>query len=119
MRQEFTKPTMRQAWERSGERCEGLLSSGERCGAVLTRGKYHFDHIIPAALGGNNDLCNCAVLCIPCHKDKTERRDVPIIAKAKRVSDRHLGIRKKSQFPGSRDSKWKKKLDGSVIARSS
>ena len=27
------------------------------------------------------------------------------------------GIRKKSKFPGSRDSRFKKKIDGSVVER--
>ena len=38
-------------------------------------------------------LGNCVVLCIACHRDKTTKRDVPAIAKAKRVSDKHLGIK--------------------------
>jgi 5-methylcytosine-specific restriction protein A len=40
-----------------------------------------------------------------------------MIAKAKRVVDKHRGIRKMSRFPGSRDSKFKKKMDGSVVLR--
>jgi hypothetical protein len=55
---------------------------------------HHFDHVIPDGIGGKNDLQNCAVLCVPCHGDKTARLDIPIIAKAKRVSDKHEGHRR-------------------------
>jgi hypothetical protein len=118
MRHEFTKPTMREALERAEGLCEGVLSSGHRCNAGLTIGKYHFDHVIPDAIGGDNSLANCAVLCLPCHLEKTTKRDIPIIAKSKRISDKHRGIRKPSRFPGSRDSRWKKKMNGEVVSRS-
>lgn len=117
MRREFTKRTMREALNRSGGFCEGLLPSGERCNANLWQKPRHFDHIIPDAIGGPNDVANCAVLCVPCHDAKTRKIDVPIIAKSKRVRDKHLGIRKRSRFPASRDSKWKKRMDGSVVLR--
>lgn len=117
MRQEFKKQTMREAWARCEKRCEGLLPSGERCSTNLEHKPYHFDHVIPDAIGGDNSLQNCAVLCLPCHLEKTTKRDIPIIAKSKRVSDKHRGIRKPSRFPGSRDSKFKKKMDGSVVLR--
>jgi hypothetical protein len=68
-------------------------------------------------LGGDTSLTNCAVLCLPCHGVKTQKIDVPMIAKAKRVADKHLGIRKPSRFPGSRDSRWKKKMNGEVVPR--
>jgi 5-methylcytosine-specific restriction protein A len=92
-RQEFTRKTMRQALERAAGRCEGLLPSGERCPCMLTKAKYHFDHNIPAELGGDNSIENCRVLCVPCHAEKTAKRDIPLIARAKRVSDRHNGIK--------------------------
>lgn len=92
MRTEFTKRTMREAWTRCGKRCEGLLSSGERCNADLEHKPKHFDHVIPDAIGGPNDLQNCQVLCVPCHKDKTAKIDVPVIAKTKRVADKYQGI---------------------------
>lgn len=116
-RTEFSKKTMGQAYERSEGLCEGLLASGERCCFPVDR-KKHFDHVIPDALGGDNSLTNCAVLCLPCHGKKTQKIDVPMIAKAKRVSDKHNGIRKRSRFPGSRDSQFKKRMDGSVVRRS-
>lgn len=92
MRTEFTKQTMRLAWARCGKRCEGLRPNGERCDANLEHKPKHFDHAIPDAIGGTNDLSNCQVLCVPCHKDKTAKRDVPVIAKAKRNYDNYNGI---------------------------
>lgn len=117
MRTEFTKSTMREALTRSKGLCEGLLADGTRCNVNLWQKARHFDHIIPDAIGGDNSLTNCAVLCVPCHLEKTAKRDIPIIAKSKRVSDRHNGIRKKSRFPGSKDSRFKKRMDGTVVLR--
>lgn len=51
------------------------------CGATLTDVEY--DHVIPLALGGGNDLKNWAAVCPPCHRTKT-RIDLKRIAKAKR-----------------------------------
>lgn len=116
-RKEFTRQTRRDAWARCGKRCEGILQSGERCDAVLTVGKYEFDHVIPDEIGGSAELSNCQVLCLVCHGVKTGKIDIPMITRAKRVSDRHLGIRKRSTFPCSRDSKWKKTINGKVVRR--
>jgi 5-methylcytosine-specific restriction protein A len=116
-RTEFNTKTKREAYARSEGLCEGLLSTGERCNANLKHKPHHYDHIIPDAIGGDNSLQNCAVLCVPCHDDKTFKKDIPIIAKSKRISDKHRGIRKPSRFPGSRDSRWKKRMDGSVVLR--
>lgn len=109
MRTEFSKKVKQDAYRRAAGKCEA-------CGAVLGVGGFHFDHIIPDQLGGEPTLENCQCVCKVCHKDKT-REDVGRIAKAKRQECKHLGIRKRSRFPGSRDSRWKKKLDGSVVER--
>lgn len=95
MRLEFSKKTMREARERAEGLCEGLLANGERCNANLKHKPCHFDHIIPAAIGGDNSLQNCAFLCLPCHLEKTTKRDIPVIAKAKRISDKHNGIERR------------------------
>jgi len=119
MRLEFTKQTMREALKRADGLCEGLIASGDRCNGALTIGKYHFDHVIPAAIGGDNSLTNCAVLCLPCHLEKTTKRDIPIIAKSKRVSDLHLGIKlkKRRPMPGSKASGLKKRMNGTIERR--
>ncbi len=95
MRREFSKQVKRDAFLRADGKCED-------CGARLTVGKFHYDHDTPDALGGSNLLDNCRVLCVGCHGSKTTQVDVRRIAKAKRVYDKHNGIRKQSRFPERR-----------------
>jgi hypothetical protein len=47
--------------------------------------------------------------------------DVPKIAKVKRIHQAHVGAKllSKSPLPGGKRSKWKKKMDGSVVLRDS
>ena len=93
MRLEFTKATKLAAFQRSGGRCE--------CGCglkVLGTPEYH--HRIPAALGGSNDLDNCEVWDPKHHKQQTAEKDVPQIAKSKRIAEKRMGLRSKS--PGFR-----------------
>jgi hypothetical protein len=85
-RREFSKQIKRDAFLRAKGKCEA-----ESCGARLTLGKFHYDHVIPDGLGGEPTLDNCAVLCTACHGEKTRKRDVPAIAKAKRIEDRQRG----------------------------
>lgn len=111
-RREFSKQVKRDAFLRANGKCEG-----DGCGARLTLGKFHYDHVIADGLGGEPTLDNCAVLCTPCHGEKTRKHDVPAIAKAKRIEDRQRGIKKPSTFACSRSSKFKRKIDGSVVLR--
>jgi 5-methylcytosine-specific restriction enzyme A len=115
-RAEFSAKTKALAFQRAAGFCEGIVK-GERCGARLTVGKFAYDHVIADGLSHDNSLENCACLCLPCHADKTPG-DVRVIAKAKRLERRHVqGIKKKSSMPGSRDSRFKKKLNGQVVLR--
>lgn len=86
MRREFSKQVKREALRRSAGKCEG-----ENCGALFGV-KFHFDHDIADGLGGEPTLENCKVLCHACHDEKTRKHDVPLIAKVKRISDKHNGI---------------------------
>jgi 5-methylcytosine-specific restriction protein A len=109
VRLEFKKPVMREALTRSGGLCEGILSCGNRCNVNLWQKPRHFDHVIPDAIGGKNDLANCQVLCLECHKAKTTKIDIPIIAKAKRISDKHNGIKKPRTM-----TRWRR-FDGTPV----
>lgn len=110
MRTEFTAKVKAAAAMRANGHCE-------ECSRRLMTGDFHYDHVIPDALGGEATLENCAVLCRSCHGSKTTKSDVPRIAKANRNFRKARGIRKPSKFACARGSKWKKKLDGSVVAR--
>lgn len=112
MRQEFSAKTKLARWQHAKGHCEC-------CGRKLYTGDiaYDFDHDTPDGLGGDISFANCRVLCRGCHRSKT-RQDVRTIAKAKRVERAHLGIKKPSRFACSRNSKFKKKLDGTVVLRS-
>jgi 5-methylcytosine-specific restriction protein A len=110
MRHEFSAKVKAQAALRANGHCEG-------CTRKLLAGDYHYDHNTPDAMGGDATLENCKVLCRSCHSIKTTKTDVPQIAKAKRRERKRFGIRKRSTFACSRDSAFKKKIDGSVVRR--
>lgn len=110
-RQEFTKKTKLAAFARAGGRCEC------GCGKKLMPGDVEYDHITAAALGGDNSLENCRVLSRACHRAKTNG-DVAAIAKSNRNRAKHIGAHKsKHPMRCGRHSKFKKKLDGTVVLR--
>jgi 5-methylcytosine-specific restriction protein A len=97
------------------ERAGGKCAKCERPIAGSVRPAY--DHIVPLIAGGGNRESNLQLLCVsPCHAEKT-RADVAEKSMVARKRMKHLGIRKPSRFPGSRDSRWKKRMDGSVVRR--
>ena len=120
-RKEFTKSTKRAALKRANSQCEAVgvmygLEPDTRCGKSLAHG-VEFDHIILAANGGDASLENCAAVCIPCHRYKTAKHDTPMAAKTVRLFDKNSGIRRQATMPGSRNSRWKRRMDGTVERR--
>lgn len=110
-RRNFPRAVKIAAFERAGGRCE-------KCSAKLMVGGYHYDHVLPDGLGGMPCLDNCAVLCKACHKAKSANHDVPTMAKADRQKASHLGAKQsRNPMPGSRSSKWKRRMDGTVVRR--
>jgi 5-methylcytosine-specific restriction enzyme A len=101
-RQEFSAKIKVAAFERAKGHCQ-------ECTRKLSPGDIHYDHIIPCASGGDASLNNCAVLCRSCHAWKTTDRDIPAIAKGKRVRLRHIGARRMGSFRG-----WRK-MNGQVV----
>lgn len=87
-RKEFTAKTKLLAFERCGGFCE-------KCKGSFNGKKPEYDHILPDALGGDNSLVNCQVLCKVCHTAKTTKQDVPAISKTKRLSLSVKGIKQK------------------------
>lgn len=99
------------------ERQEGICACG--CGQKLGMAAepIEFDHEKALINGGTNDEQNLRALRRPCHAFKT-KADVAEKAKVDRVRKKHLNlVEKKSQFPGSKRSKWKRKVSGEVVRR--
>lgn len=109
-RREFPDKVKAEAFLRAKDKCE-------RCDASIKYKPVHYDHDIPDNLGGEPVLSNCSVLCVPCHKEKTKTQDLPRITKGRRIRKREMGIKKPSSFACSRQSKWKKRVDGTVVLR--
>jgi 5-methylcytosine-specific restriction protein A len=110
MRKEFSDRTRALAFQRSNGRCA-------ECCMRLQPGRIAFDHINPDGLTGLPTVDNCNVLCTACHREKTGG-DVGRIAKAKRQHARDIGAHKsRNPLPGGKLSKWKRKLDGTVVLR--
>lgn len=119
---EFSRATKRDALKRSGQLCEAVgpmygLEEGRRCNANLGYG-VQFDHVIEHELGGDASLENCAAICPACHKVKTAK-GIKAIRKADRMRDKNNGTwkRKGAAMPGSRASRWKRKIGGGVVER--
>jgi 5-methylcytosine-specific restriction protein A len=112
-REEFPRKVKDAAHARADGKCEN-----KACGAPLTVGKFHFDHILPCALGGKPTLANCAVICEACHKEKTAREDVPRIRKADRQRARHIGAVKpqgRLRGPGFAKSEKTPRIEKSAL----
>lgn len=96
----------------------------EGCGGVLKLKGYEIDHRIAEALVVDKSKPLTAedgqLLGPCCHRGVNGKtaRDVKIIAKSKR-SERKIrfGIKKASRMAGSRDSRFKKRMDGTVELR--
>lgn len=74
--------------------------------------KWDVSHDRPLALLGEDGGDNLKVAHQSCHRVHTATEDAPRIAKAKRQARKHIGIRKPSRMPGSRNSRWKAKIGG-------
>lgn len=90
------------------------------CGRKIGNGgvNWHCDHISALVLGGENRESNLRPICEWCHYRKT-KTDIAEKAVTYRKRKASLGLkRSKNPMPGSRSSRWKKKMDGTVILRS-
>jgi hypothetical protein len=68
-------------------------------------------------IGGKDELDNYWPCHETCRREK-DKIDIKMIAKTKRIKKRNLGIKtSKSTMAGSRNSKFKKKMDGTVVLR--
>lgn len=80
-----------------------------------TREPWELEHIIPIAMGGDDDESNCAPAHKSCHAGKTTA-DRAQIAKTERVRAKHTGAKAmpRNPLPGSRNSPWKRTMSGWV-----
>lgn len=79
--------------------------------------KWELDHRIALANGGEHRETNLAPALAQAHRAKTAQ-DVAQKAKDDRVRKKHLSIHQpKSVIPGSKRSRFKKKLNGEVVPR--
>ena len=85
-RREFPKSIKLKRFDYAQGRCE-------ECFQRIV-GTAQYDHAVPDALGGSNDFENCRCMCVRCHRMKTDKTDVPRIAKAVRIVEKRAGLRK-------------------------
>jgi hypothetical protein len=103
-------------------RADIFLARGGMCHLcslkVVPGEDWDVSHDIPLEAGGKDDETNWFVAHRKCHRVHTSTVDMPLIAKVKRVHQRHIGAKQsKSPLPGGRNSKWKKRMDGTVVKR--
>jgi len=97
-------------WEREKGRC--MI-----CNEKLLVGGFIYEHVIALELSGTDTDDNIRLTCKPCAKEKT-KKDHQMTAKAKRTKQTHLGLKEsRSPLPYGKTSKWKRKLDGTVVPR--
>jgi 5-methylcytosine-specific restriction endonuclease McrA len=104
------------------QRAKLFFEHGGRCYKceMPIRGVWHDEHEIALENGGTNAWSNRRVICDSCHKTKTAA-DHGKAAKGRAqvvamVVPRQYR-RKGPAIPGSRDSPWKRKLNGQIVRR--
>lgn len=84
---------------------------------ILPGDDWDLDHVVALVNGGEHRESNLAPALRIEHRKKTAE-DVALKAKDRRVRQKHLGIKQtKAVIPGSKASKWKRKLDGTTVRR--
>lgn len=97
-------------WEREQGKC--MI-----CSVKLFTGGFIFEHVRALELGGTDNDDNIRLTCKGCAGEKT-KQDHSMAAKAKRVKASSLGLKQsKSPLPCGKKSRWKKKMDGTVVLR--
>ena len=95
-------------------RYDGVCYLSDR--KITASDKWEAEHIIAIINGGQNRESNLAPALVVPHKVKSAA-DMKQKSKNYRVRAKHTGIKKPSRFPGSRDSKFKKRMNGNVVLR--
>lgn len=113
--------TKRRRWSAT-QRVALFLKHGgtcHMCGGRIDAGQaWEVSHEVPLELGGADDDENAKPAHYKCHRNHTATVDIPNIAKAKRRQARDLGAKRSSNpLPGGKRSKWKRRMDGTVVLR--
>jgi 5-methylcytosine-specific restriction protein A len=89
------------------------------CGLRIHVGEpWDVEHVNPLWLSSDDSEENMRPAHKACHRAKTSA-EAPLKAKSDRVRAKHLGIKPKSRFPCSKESPFRKKLNGEVVRRGS
>lgn len=104
---------------RERERClEGNKRLCCLCGAPIQPSEgFDIHHVIELACGGEDTPENRKPCHRKCHRDYTAKVSAPRAAKTRRQHQKNLGYRKEATMPGSRNSRFKKRMDGTVVLR--
>lgn len=88
------------------------------CGTAIRVGMaWDCDHVVALVNGGKHVESNLKPILKEHHFDKS-RDDVAEKARSYKKRKKHYGLKKtKHPMAGSRLSKWKRKLDGTVVKR--
>ena len=117
-RTEFPLAVKKAAFARACKRDGMPKCEAPGCGRIIRAGHLRYEHIHPDGLGGEPTLENCGVWCDVCADRKTFTEDNPRMQKADRVLKATFGLKRKSRpMPGSRASKFKRKMNGTVERR--
>jgi hypothetical protein len=144
-RDQFTAALILDKIDRAGK---PIVSREEAAGMTaaeiieLFRKRIRDDHIAPVSVSKNNHVSNRQLITIEDHAEKTAR-DVPQIAKTRRIEKEHAEFRrrvlakaggqdappgageqrrpkakiKSRPLPGTKASGWKRKMNGELVRR--
>lgn len=90
---------------------------GHKIDAMAER--WEADHVIPLAMGGEDEIPNLQPAHEICHRQKKTPQDQAHIAKSKRMQQRAIGVKRtvRNPIPGSKGTRFKKTVDGRVVDR--
>jgi 5-methylcytosine-specific restriction endonuclease McrA len=102
-RKRLTNKQKDDLWHEYGGKCW-------RCGLPINKHKreLHWGHIVARSCGGSDEPKNMAPEHSHCNQEDNRTHATPMAAKAKRISQRHLGIDREPKM------KLSKRFDGTV-----
>ena len=88
------------------------------CGLQIGHGdRMEIHHVIELRAGGLDVPGNRKPTHARCHRRYTAEVSAPTIAKVRRTRQKHIGAVKEATMPGSRNSRFKKRMDGTTVLR--